>query len=148
MSIACNLIVHCEAILDVGEIKVIVQSQSVICGVKIGDPDWAVNVLEFEKSCVWSAIRIDQTVHAEVAIVYDFPVVASICVHILVVCRLALVYSVVAPLPHKAAACGIVAVKELEIVLQITGTVAHGMAVFAQDVRFVAVAIYIFSHFR
>ena len=38
------------------------------------------------------------------------------------------------------------AVEELEIVLQISRTVAHGMTIFAQDVRLVAITIYILSH--
>lgn len=38
------------------------------------------------------------------------------------------------------------AVEELEVVLQISRAVAHGMTIFTQDVRLVAITIYIFSH--
>ena len=73
-------------------------------------------------------------------------VVTSVGVHSLAICRFAFVDSVVAPLPHKSSASGLVAVEELEVVLQISGTVAHGMTVFAQNVRLVSISVYIFSH--
>ena len=44
------------------------------------------------------------------------------------------VHGMIAPLPHKAAAVPVMAVEELEIVLQIAGAVSHGVAVFAQDI--------------
>ena len=79
---------------------------------------------------------------------YSLIAVAAVGVHILAVCRLAPVYGVVAPLPHKTATGGLVGVEELEVVLQISRTVAHGMAVLTQDVRLIAITIYILSHLR
>ena len=146
MSIISDLIAHSEVIPDVSEIQIIVQRQNSICPIIVSDPGRTVDILEFKKSCVWSAVRIDQTVHTEVAVVDSLTAVSTVGVHSLAVCRFALVYGVVAPLPHKSSASGFVAVEELEVVLQISGTVAHGMAVFAQDVRLVAITIYVLSH--
>ena len=146
LSITSDFIAHSEVVPDVSEIHVVVQSQNSICLIISSDPYRAVDVLEFKKSCVWSAVRIHQTVHTEVAVVDSLTAVSTVGVHILAVCRLAPVYGVVAPLPHKTATGGLVAVEELEVVLQISRAVAHGMTIFAQDVRLVAITIYILSH--
>ncbi|CCZ92732.1 uncharacterized protein BN751_01858 [Coprococcus eutactus CAG:665] len=146
LSITSDFIAHSEVIPYVSEIQIIVQRQNSVCPIIVSDPYRAVDVLEFKKSCVWSAVRIHQTIHTEVAVVDSLTAVSTVGVHILAVCRLAPVYGVVAPLPHKTATGGLVAVEELEVVLQISRAVAHGMAVFAQDVRFVAITIYILSH--
>ena len=146
LSITSDLIAHSEVISDVSKIHIVVQSQNTICLIIAGDPDRTVYILELKKSCVWPAVRINQTVHTEVAIVDGLATVTAVGVHSLAICRFAHIDGVVTPLPHKSSAGGLVAVEELEVVLQISGTVAHGMAVFAQDVRLVAVTIYIFSH--
>ena len=146
LPITSDFIAHSEVVPDVSEIHVVVQSQNSICLIISSDPYRAVDVLEFKKYCVWSAVRIHQTVHTEVAVVDSLTAVSTVGVHILVVCRLAPVYGVVAPLPHKTATGGLVAVEELEVVLQISRAVAHGMTIFAQDVRLVAITIYILSH--
>ena len=146
LSITSDLIAHSEIISDVSEIHIVVQSQNTICPIISGDPDWAVYILELKQSCVRSAVRIDQAVHTEIAIVNSLAVVTSVGVHSLAIWRFAHIDGVVTPLPHKSSTGGIVAVEELEVVLQISGTVAHGMTVFAQNVRLVAVTINIFSH--
>ena len=146
MSITSDFIAHSEVISDVSEIQIIVQRQNSICPIIVSDPGWTVDILEFKQPSVRPAVRIDQAIHTEIAIVDSLTAVSTVGVHILAVCRLAPVYGVVAPLPHKTATGGFVAVEELEVVLQISRTVAHGMTIFAQDVRLVAITIYILSH--
>ena len=146
LSITSDFIAHSEVIPDVSEIQIIVQRQNSICPIIVSKPGRTVDILEFKQSSVWSAVRIDKAIHTEITIVDSLAVVASVGVHSLAVCRFAPVYGVVAPLPHKTATGGLVAVEELEVVLQISRAVAHGMTIFAQDVRLVAITIYILSH--
>ncbi len=78
------------------------------------------------------AVRVDQAVHAEVAVVGELLVVAAVAVDGPVVRGLAAIDRVVAPLPHKAARKAIVPHNQLLVVLRISGAVAHGVDVLAQ----------------
>ena len=95
------------------------------------DPRRTVYVFVFQKTGVHPAVRIDQTVHAEVSVVRELAAVAAVSVDFPAVRRCSPVDGVVAPLPDKAAADAVVLLHELEIIFQIARAVAHGVTVFA-----------------
>ena len=85
------------------------------------------------------AVRINESVHAEVAVVRILIVVAAVCVHLFAFDRFSHVDRVVTPLPYKAAAHLLLTVDQFKIVLEISRAVAHRMAVFAHDIRLIPV---------
>jgi hypothetical protein len=62
-----------------------------------------------------------------------FAVVTAVPVHGLAVGGNALVNGVVTPFPNKAAAMGGMTLEELEIILQISGTVTHSVTILTKD---------------
>ena len=78
-----------------------------------------------------AAVRIHQAVHAEIAVVGKLTVVASIGIHLLAGDGMAFLYGMVTPLPDHAAAGTVILLHDMEIILQISGTVPHGMGIFA-----------------
>ena len=93
------------------------------------------HVLVLEKPRVRRAVRIDETVHAEVAVVRELAEVAAVAEDVAVVGRRAAVHGVVTPLPDKAAHEAVVPHDELLVLLRVAGAVAHRVDVLAQHER-------------
>ena len=91
----------------------------------------AIHILEFFKTCMRRAVRIYQTVHAEVAFVRVFARIAAICVSLASVRLRSAVDGVVAPFPDEAARQTRVFLNTFEIIFKISRPVAHGVAEFA-----------------
>ena len=86
-----------------------------------------------------SPIRIDQTVHTEITVMYGLAKIPSIEIRGSSVYRLAHTDSVIAPFPHKSSAHPVVIVDQLKIVFQIPGTVAHRVAILNQKKRLTSI---------
>ena len=139
-----NLIAGGQIIGQVQIVHVILQNDFagfLIIGNDTGGP---LDIFEFLQSVVGGTVGIDQAVHTEVSIVGVFSVVTAVPVHCLAVGSDALVDGMVTPLPHEAAANLVFPVDDLEVILQVSGAVAHGVAVFAHNVRLGGVIVQIF----
>ena len=102
-----------------------------------------VDVLEFQQSRMYPAVRIYQSIHAEISVVGIFAVIAAVSVHLSSVNCLAHIDRVIAPLPNKSAADAVVLLDHMEVIFQISGPVAHRMAKLAHDERFSSVFLLI-----
>ena len=121
-------------ILKVGEVHIVMECQFtgfLIIGNHTGR---TVDIAVFQYAGVGRPVGIYQAVHAEIAVVGLFAVVAAVPVHGLAVFGDTLVDGMVTPLPHKSAAVTVVRLEILEVVLQVAGAVTHGVAVFAENV--------------
>ena len=104
----------------------------------------AVDILEFLQTVVGGAVGLNQAIHAEVLIMGVFTMVAAIVIHGFAVGGIALVDGVVTPFPDEATADTVCFIDDMEVILQVSGTVTHGMAVFAHDEGLVRVGTQIF----
>ena len=82
-----------------------------------------------------SPVGIAQSVHTEVAVIVPFTEITAVAVLYLTVLGLADGYGVVAPFPDKAAHESVAGIEDISVILEISGAVAHCMAVFAQQER-------------
>ena len=80
-----------------------------------------------------AAVRIHKSVAAEISVVVFFAPVSAVAVFNLAVAGLSHNYTVVAPLPDKAAAETFRAVEDLMIIFEVSRTVSHCMTVFAEN---------------
>ena len=96
----------------------------------------AIDILKLQQPGVRAAVGVNQTVHAEVAVMRPLIVVAAVIIDVAAVGHLPFINTVVAPLPQETADQAIMALNELEVILQIAGAVAHRMAVLTQHEGF------------
>ena len=141
LTIAVQFIHHFDFIFCAGEIQIVLQCNLFCCLIKGFHSDRTVNIFVFHQACVRSAVRIYQTVHAEVAVMYFFAVVTAVVVHCSAVFCLTFIDCMIAPFPYKAAAHDIIFMEQLEMVFEVAGAVTHRMAVFDQDKRLVRIAV-------
>ena len=113
----------------------------------IGSAQRSVDVFVLHKAGVRCPVRIDKAVQAEVAVVLKFAVVAAVPIHRLSIVSQAFVDGVVAPLPDEAAAEGGVFLGKIQILFEIAGAVAHGVAVFHKQKRLFRVVVQIVRDF-
>ena len=106
----------------------------------------AIDVLELQQPGVRAAVGVDQTVHAEIAVMRPLIVVAAVIIDVAAVGHLPFIDTVVAPFPQETADQAVMALNELEVILQIAGAVAHAVAVLAHDIGFVRLVVQIFLH--
>ena len=104
------------------------------------------HILVLHQAGMGLAVGVNQTIHAEVAIMLGFAVITAVPVHRLAIGSFTLIDGVIAPLPHKAAAELLMGIEHLEVILQVSGAVAHGVAVFTQDHGLIGVALQIGIH--
>ena len=100
-------------------------------------PQGSVDILVLHQASVGSAVGVDQTVHAEIAVVGEFAMVATVEVDGLAVFRHALIDGMVGPLPHKAAAASGVLLEHFPVVLNVSGAIAHGVDILTEDIGLV-----------
>ena len=138
-AVAQHVVPHSHIVFQIYKIHVVPERHYFIFLVKRQDSGRTVDVFKFLKSRMRRSVRIYQTVHAEIAVVGMLVMVAPISVHLFSVYGLSHINGMVAPLPDKTSARAVVLLNHLEIILQIAGAVAHGMAVLAHDERLCAV---------
>ena len=136
-AVACHLIADVRVILQIRVIQVVVQLQFPGPGIIGNHPRRTVYVFIFQQSGVGSAVRIHQPVHAEISVVDLLAVISAVEISFAV--PLSGIHCMVAPLPHETAAHPVIAVDDLEIILQVSGAVSHGMGIFHQQKRFAPV---------
>ena len=105
------------------------------------------HIFVFQQPRVWRAVRVDESVHAEIPVVHGLAVVAAVEIHFASSLRFSLVDTVVTPFPDKSAAEDIGLVEQMVIVLEISWPVSHRVAVLTQDHWFVRLAFQIFFDF-
>ena len=99
----------------------------------------------FQKSGVRTPVRVDQSVHTEIAVMDSLSVIASIVIDVSAVFRLSFIDGMVTPFPDKSSAHHIIILYPCKIVFQISRTIAHGMGIFHHQKRFVRVRLHIVS---
>ena len=90
-----------------------------------GSPQWPMDVFVFQKACMRRPVGIYQAVEAEVAVMLQFSVIASVPVHGFSILSHPLENGVITPFPDKTAAQGRILLCQVKIFLKVTGTVAH-----------------------
>ena len=135
-----------DSIVQHGEIHLVPQGQGAVLRFIADGPDRPVDIFKFRQGRVRSAVRRYQTVHAEVPVVGEFSVVAAIEITVTPVGSLSVVYRMIAPFPHKAAADAVILFDQGVIILKIPGAVSHGVTVFAHQKRLVRIRIHIGLH--
>ena len=141
LAIAVQFIGNGQILVHGHEVHVVMEGHHACCGIESPYPDRTVDILILHNASVGAAIRIDQSIHTEVAVVGIFAVVAAVPVHRFAVGRLPLVNSMVAPFPNKPAAHTLVLLDELPVVFQISRPVAHCVSVFTHQVGLVRVGV-------
>ena len=96
---------------------------------QVPDPDGPVEVTHDPGPGRWAAVRVEETVHAEVSVVGPFPVIAAVAV-----AAVGVEHRVIDHLPHAAAQEIVVGVDELPVGLGVAGAHAHGVGVLAEEV--------------
>ena len=138
-AVAGHLITDVRIILQIREIQVVVQLQFPGPGIIGNHPRRTVYVFIFQQPGVRSAVRIHQPVHAEISVVDLLSVIPAVEISFVVPVSVSGIHRMVAPLPHETAAHPVIAVDDLEIILQVSGAVSHGMGIFHQQKRFAPV---------
>ena len=144
LAITAYLKAQCGILGQIDEVHIVVQCEHAGFPVILHNAHRAIDILEFQQPGVRAAVRVDQTVHAEVTVVRPFVMVTAVVVDAAAVECLSFINAVVAPLPQEAADQTVMALDELEVILQIAGAVAHTMAVLAHDIGLVRVVVQIF----
>ncbi len=146
-SVLCHLVGDLCVLLQIIEIHIVVQDKHAGFLVIGNDPGGTVYVFIFQKTGMRSSIRIDQSIHTEISVVYGFPIVPAIAVNGLSILVLSVGNGMIAPLPYKAAAQQIVFLYHPEIVLKIPGPVSHAVAIFHQKEGLAGIFFKIFLNF-
>ena len=108
---------------------------------------WPINVLVFQKSCMYFSVRIYQSIHAEITIMDLFAMITSISINGLSVLSDSMSNRMVTPFPDKAAAQFIVVLNHLEVIFKIPRTISHTVAVLYQKKWFASIFVQIFPNF-
>ena len=132
-AILCDLIFDRHRIHQIGEVKIIVQSKDAVGCILQERTSGTGHIFPFQQTGMRRAIRINKTVHTEIAVMREFAKISAIAIFGLTVRCASHPDSMIAPFPHKAARKFVIAVESLEIILDIPGAVAHGMNKFALD---------------
>ena len=132
---------NAQELAQVGEVQHVVDHEASGSEILLADARGADDVLVLQQTRVGPAIGIDQTVHAEVAVVGELAEIAAVEVLLAAILGAAHVDGVVAPLPDEAAAVAIMALEAAEVVLQISGAVAHGVGILAQHIGLADLAV-------
>ena len=111
------------------------------------NPCRAINILVFQKSCVYCSVRIYQSIHTEVAIMNFFAMVAPISIYSLSILSSSMSNRMVTPFPDKTAAHFIIILNHLEVILKISRSVSHTVTVLYQKEGFASIFIQIFLNF-
>ena len=90
-----------------------------------------------------TAVRIDETVKAEIAVVLKLPEISAVPVHGLSVPGRSLIDRVVAPFPDESSAQTGIFLDQLPVLLQIARAVSHGVAVLYEEERFFRIGVQI-----
>ena len=129
-----------EQILQIRKVHVVAQHSFSGGCIKGNDANRAKYIFKFHQPSVRGTIRVNEAIHAEIAVVRVFSVVAAVGIFFLSVNRLAKINCMVAPFPDKAAAGTVIGLDDFKIVFKIARAVAHRMAVFTHDKRLGAVS--------
>ena len=135
LAIAAYLPAKLTVILQVPEIHIVMYLQDAFLFLEGHHPGGTEHVPVLFQSRVGPAVRVDQSIHAEILVMGIFLMVSSIEVHLLSVDVLSLVDGMVAPLPDHAADHAVMLLEDMEIILQVPRPVAHGVAVLAEEKR-------------
>ena len=136
-TIAADLISQGDVFCQFRKIHVIVQRQctaALVIGHHTGRP---IHVLELQQTGVGAAVGKNKAIHTEISVMRPFTVVSTVVEDGTAILRFPFIDSVIAPFPEETADKTAVALDHLKVILQISGTVAHTMAVFAHQVGFV-----------
>ena len=144
-SIQCQRPGRADLIRRVQEIQMVLHHKDLLFHI-IDSSERSVDILVFQQACMGFPVRIDQSVQTEVGIMLDFSVVAAVPVHVFSVLRFSLIHGMVAPFPDKAAAEGRIFFRQIQIFPEVSGTVAHGMAVFHQKEGLVRIMLQILCY--
>ena len=128
-----HVVFHGQKILGVGEVQNVPEEELAFFEITGGDPQGTDDVFELLQAGGGGAVGVDQAVHAEVSVLGELAEVAAVVVFRLTLVGLAHINGVVAPFPDKAANEVVVLLDELLVVLGVSGAVAHGVDVFAED---------------
>ena len=90
-----------------------------------------------------TAVRIDETVKAEITVVLKLPEISAVPVHGLSVPGRSLIDRVVAPFPDESSAQTGIFLDQLPVLLQIARAVSHGVAVLYEEERFFRIGVQI-----
>ena len=134
-----HLIAEHSVIFQIHKIHIVFDGQCTLFGIISRHAHRTIHVFKFHQPRMRCAVRINKSVHAEVAVVRILVVVAAVRVHLLSLDRFSHINRVVAPLPDKAAAHLLLAVDQFKVIFKISRAVAHRMAVFAHDIRLIPV---------
>ena len=93
------------------------------------------HIFQFQKSRMRSPVRIHQPVHTEIPVVKLLAEIAAVGEFIPAIRRFPHIDGVVAPFPYKSARIAVILIHSGEIILQIPGAVAHGVAVLHHHQR-------------
>ena len=102
LAVTTYLKAQCGILGQINEVHVVVQREHARFPVILHNTCRAIDVLELQQPGMRAAVRVDQTVHAEVAVVRPLVMVAAVVVDAAAVECLTFINTVVAPLPQEA----------------------------------------------
>ncbi len=143
-----HFIKYFHIVLQVVKVHVIVEYQFPAALLIGYCPCRAVDIFIFQQPGMGCTVRVYQPIHAEVAVMDCFPMVAAVQVHRFPIPCLPMCNCMVAPFPDKAPAHPVVALDHLEIILKIPWPVSHAVAVFHQQEGLAPVFFQIFRNLR
>ena len=119
------------------------------CNVVIGNHSRrTVYIFIFLQSGMWCSVRINQSIHTEVSIVNFFAMISSIIIDSLAIFSLAFVNSMITPLPYETSTKTVVLLDQFKVILQVSRSISHGVAIFYQKKRFIRILFHVFINLR
>ena len=102
-------------------------------------------ILVFQKSGVRRALRVYQSVHAEIAIMDRFSMITAIMIYGLPIFCPAMCDRMIAPFPDKSSADPVITLDHLKVIFKISRSISHAVAILDKQERFAAILLQIFA---
>ena len=146
-TILCQFIADFHIIFQVIKIHVVVKHQLSTFFI-IGNNSYrTIYILVFQQSCVYSSVRIYQSIHTEIAVMDLFSMISSISIDCLSILGSTMSNCMVTPFPDKTTTHFIVVLNHLEIIFKISRSISHAVAVLDQKEWLASVLVQIFLNF-
>ena len=144
-TVTSQLIGNRQIVFQIQECKLVAQGHDA-GSLIVRRTSGAMHVFKFHDAGMRPSVGVHKAIHAEVSVMNQLVMIATVVIHGFPVFSITLEHSMIQEFPYETTTETRIGFKLLEIILQVTGAVAHGMRVFALDKGLVGILRQIFIH--
>jgi len=138
-SILCHFIENIHIIIQIIKIHIIVKNYLSVFPVIRHNPNRTIDIFIFQQSRMRCTIRIDKSVHTEIAIMNGFSMIPTVIISGLSIFCRSMCDCMITPLPYKTSTHTVILMNHLKIIFKISWSISHTVAVFHQQKRFASI---------